>query len=149
MKRENFRIKKGETYKTVGGREVTIVMRRQSMAYPFLGVIDRPKCDSCDLDETYTVHGITVRDHHGQNDIALPEPTYRPYTAEEAKELVGQVLIQTNNGWHRMVLCDGNEGVVFASSLAKKTGTHQVERDDLLEWYTHLDGTPCGILEDE
>lgn len=71
------------------------------------------------------------------------EPTYRPYTAEEAAAIVGKVVVYKEDARDTAVLIGTNpfgEPLIYVGTVLQSMG-------DLLEKFTFLDGTPCGVAE--
>jgi hypothetical protein len=69
----------------------------------------------------------------------LPKTT-RPYNADEMRELVGTLLIHESGSRHIVSGCtsDGSEVCVSFASFSSET---------LREYYTHLDGRKCEVVE--
>lgn len=66
------------------------------------------------------------------------EPVYRPFTFEEAKEHVGRVVKSKN----KIVV----ELIVHARDGGLIVGGFYKSYQDLMDYYTFLDGSPAGIL---
>ena len=68
--------------------------------------------------------------------LEVKEPTYRPYTFEEAREhLWGEKIVRKPDGF--LALAD----------RVNKTGTGSYSPEYYFNNYTYLDGSPCGMQE--
>lgn len=79
-----------------------------------------------------------------------PEPKHRPYTFEELQECMAKGKIAVKHKWHKSIytitqVCDANskEEKIQLSAFGKKS------YNQLLEEYQWLDGSPCGVNEEE
>ena len=68
-----------------------------------------------------------------------PTPTYRPYKPEELMQLKGKWLIHKSGGL-MMVISISSHGVGINHGVYNSK--------EMLEIFTHEDGSPCGILEE-
>lgn len=70
----------------------------------------------------------------------LPLPILRPYTDEELRGMVGKVFVNPQNG--DVHLADHTRGVeIYLPAWG------YFEGKDLLKDATHIDGSPCGVME--
>ena len=82
-----------------------------------------------------------------------PEPTYRPYTAEEAVGLVEKDFVRKKDGTHwRCKSVEVCQQYTYCKmrrfyDLADPYKTYVV--DVLHTAFTHLDGSPCGVEVEE
>jgi hypothetical protein len=68
----------------------------------------------------------------------ITEPFYKPYT--DLRPLCGTVLVEKSTGNHHLVLY-ATEDCIEIFSLGNIS---TVPNYDVLNYFTHLDGTPCG-----
>jgi hypothetical protein len=69
------------------------------------------------------------------------KPTTRPYNASEMRALVGKVLREKCDGDDHLVTdYHGDEETVFINAT-------YYTADDLMGYFTHVDGSPCGVAE--
>ena len=68
--------------------------------------------------------------------LEVKEPTYRPYTFEEAREhLWGAKIVRKSDGF------------LAIADRVDKTGTGSYSPERYFNEYTYLDGSPCGTQE--
>ena len=73
--------------------------------------------------------------------VPVPPP-YRPYSDEQLNACIGKRIIQRDNGRSCLIGFEVGYGLVFVFGA-----NLNVSADNLLEYYTWPDGTPCGVLE--
>lgn len=78
---------------------------------------------------------------------AAPELKYRPYTIQEASNLIGKFLI--DHKYHQT--CEVTKIIIDKAyvKIYLWEPSQWFFPEDLLEKYTNSDGTPCGVLEVE
>lgn len=94
--------------------------------------------------KTYWANGNYCRNGTSTSDLEnIPEPPkYRPYTAEETRDFVGAMFVR--KGDKIVMLCT-------AAYVTGNFGFHcsTVSPEELMDEWEHLDGSPCGVLEEE
>lgn len=81
-----------------------------------------------------------------ENDYRVkPEPKapkLRAYTFEEAKTIIGEIVVNVLNGITGMVtmVINSDNGVIVVGNL-------EYNLDYFEKYFTYLDGSPCGIEE--
>lgn len=88
-------------------------------------------CGACQRD-TYRVPSSTA--FHWDKP---KEPTYRPFTFEEIQEHVGKVVKSKDGGVVELI--------IHASDAGLKVSTNYQTTQSLMDFYTFLDGSPCGV----
>ena len=73
--------------------------------------------------------------------LKTKEPQYRPYTTEEAMQIVGRTVHKNDGGAYSVTGCDIG-GVIFIN------GRWMYRAADLLTLFT-IDGKPCGVFVEE
>jgi hypothetical protein len=80
---------------------------------------------------------------------AAPEPTYRPYTPEEAVGLVKKDFVRKKDGTHwRCKSVEVCQQYTYCKmwQLYDLTDSYETYAVDVLNTvFTHLDGSPCGV----
>ena len=120
-------------------RKVEILTTKRLGTFPILANIDGEV-----VSHTFKASGSFNSDYdqHHMDLINTPtEPRYRPYTPQEAAQHVGE-KIKKKNGH---TLC-GLITLVTASGLI---GVDEITTQELLDGFTYLDGTPCGVEESQ
>ena len=70
-----------------------------------------------------------------------PQPKYVPFTFEDAKDLIGKAVIKKGATLVKQIIVVNENEVGFDAN--------NVSFQSLLEFYTFLDDTPCGKLENQ
>lgn len=70
------------------------------------------------------------------------EPQWRPFNCNELVALVGRVVIDTRNRWHKIISAANKQ-----SSVVSVGGGEIYHTSALLEQFTFADGSRCGVLE--
>ena len=84
------------------------------------------------------VMGSTFNVHNWSQCVPQKEPTLRHYNDEELKGLVGEILYSVDGSTVRVVMSWG-------TSIGLSMGNSYISPLDLLNDWTHKDGSPCGI----
>lgn len=72
------------------------------------------------------------------------EPRYRPYTPDELAALVGTAVRNNNTGHTVLIACHKHGNNYVHTAAGEMLGDVF-----MLAHYTHLDGTPCGVLVED
>jgi len=80
--------------------------------------------------------------HHGYAFRLAPEPKLRPLTIEEWKGHLGAGVVYKANGDLSTVL-----GVSPGREIVSVYVDKCFSREEMLERFTFLDGSPCGVME--
>ena len=77
-------------------------------------------------------------------EVSAHKKEYRPYTNDELKECVGKVF-RRNNTDGEILMLSYDKGLYYADVFWRRISV--IDSNELLEHWTHKDGSPAGVLE--